>query len=162
MDDHEGDAEYEKVLERVAANYSPEAMPAPMDLEKPPAGMPEDLTEVTDIQARAYHSQFNALAARARFLAGLERAKSRAIKRIIHERMKHAMREARGQLGKDASVTEVTHVAEDHESVARWIEREALHADRAEAYETFFRFYTENVTVLSRDWTMRDREEKGS
>ena len=30
---------------------------------------------------------------------------------------------------------------------------------RAEAYKTFLAFYGEDVTVLSRDWTMRDREE---
>lgn len=137
-------------------------MPVPMDLETPPAAMPDDLTGIPDVQARAFHAQFNALASRARYLQGLEAAKARACERILKQHMKLAMREARGELGKDASVTEVSQLAEDNEIVATWIRRRELHADRADAYKTFREMYTEDVTVLSRDWTMRDREEKGS
>lgn len=137
-------------------------MPVPMDLESPPEGMPEDLTLIGDLEQRRLHSQFNALQARARYLYGLENAKAKRIKRLRKSYMKVAMREARAQLGKDASVTEVTNLAEEHPDVAPWIERQERHEDRAEAYKTFFDTYTENVTVLSRDWTMRDSEHQSS
>lgn len=133
-----------------------------MDLEQPPAEMPDDLTDIGDLDQRRLHSQFNALAARARYLRGLEAAKARACKRVRKRYMKDAMREARGTLGKEASVTEVTAEAEEHELVAPWLAREVRHEERASAYGTFLDFYTEDVSVLSRDWTMRAKEEAGS
>lgn len=162
VDDDEGDPQYLALLEGVENDYEPAAMPVPMDLESPPEGMPEDLTLIGDLEQRRLHSQFNALQARARYLYGLENAKAKRIKRLRKSYMKVAMREARAQLGKDASVTEVTNLAEEHPDVAPWIERQERHEDRAEAYKTFFDTYTENVTVLSRDWTMRDSEHQSS
>lgn len=162
VDDDEGDDDYADLLAQVDANYAPKGMPAPMDLSRPPLNMPEDLTQVDAINARMYHSQFNALAARSRYLAGLERAKARSCERLYKHHLKGAMRDARQEMGKDASVTEVTQKAEDHEVVANWLRRRDMHADRAEAFETFLRFYTEDVTVLSRDWTMREAEQAGS
>lgn len=162
IDDDEGDEEYGKVLDEAVNSYQPTGMPAPMDLERPPEEMPDDLTTIDNISARRLHSQFNALASRARYLRGLEAAKARACSRQRQRYLKPAMREARGQLGKDASVTEVQHLAEDDASVATWTERQDRHGDRAEAYETFFKLYSEDVSVLSRDWTMRSIEESGS
>lgn len=162
IDDDEGDEKYGDLLETVTANYTPGVMPVPMELERPPVPMPEDLTQVSDIQARALHSQFNALASRARYLHGLEAAKARACDRVYKFNLKGAMREARQELGKDASVTEVQQLAEDSPLVEPWIVRRDRHADRAEAYKTFLSFYTEDVVVLSRDWTMRAKEEQGS
>jgi hypothetical protein len=134
-------------------------MPVPMDLERPPEGMPEDLTAVGDVEQRRLHSQFNALGARARYLRGFEDAMARGCKRLRQSYMKTAMKQARGQLGAQASVTEVTQLAEEDEVVKKWTERMVRpSADRADAYKTFFDMYSENVTVLSRDWTMRDQE----
>jgi hypothetical protein len=137
-------------------------MPVPMDLERPPDGMPDDLTMIGDVDQRRLHSQFNALASRARYLRGLEDAKARACKRLRSSYMKAAMRQARTELGAAATVTEVTQLAEEDEVVKKWTDRMAVHADRAEAYKTFFDIYSEHVTVLSRDWTMRDAEMRGS
>lgn len=162
VDDDEGDEKYAELLDQVVADYQPLGMPVPMDLARPPSPMPDDLTQVDDISARAYHSQFNALAARARYLHGLEAAKARACDRVYKFNLKGAMRVARESLGQSASVTEVQQLAEDNELVEPWMRRRDLHADRAEAYRTFLTFYTEDVSVLSRDWTMRDKEERGS
>lgn len=161
-DDDEGDPQYATLLEGVEADYLPTAMPVPMDLESPPDSMPEDLTMVGDLDQRRLHSQFNALQARARYLRGLEDAKARGCSRLRKSYMKMAMRAARAELGKEASVTEVKELAEEATDVKPWIEREERHRDRAEAYKTFFDMYSENVTVLSRDWTMRDQEQRGS
>lgn len=162
IDDDEGDETYGNLLAHVSANYMPSAMPVPADLERPPAAMPDDLTAIPDIQARALHSQFNALASRARYLQGLEAAKARACERVLKQYMKVAMREARATLGKDASVTEVSQLAEENDGAATWIRRRDIHADRADAYKTFREMYSEDVSVLSRDWTMREIEQKGS
>ncbi|MBA2724708.1 MAG: hypothetical protein H0U53_01855 [Actinobacteria bacterium] len=162
VEDHEGDTEYEALLDTVASDYAPVGMPVPMDLEHPPSGLPEDLTSVSDISARALHSQFNALAARARYLKGLESAKARDCARVRKSYLKEAMRGARKVLGSSASVTEVMQLAEDDPGVALWIEREDRHRDRAEAYGVFLAMYTDNVSVLSREWSMRQKEEDGS
>jgi hypothetical protein len=161
VDDDEGDEEYAKVLDKVVAIYDRGAsMPAPMDLERPPSRMPEDLTETSDIQARQLHSQFNALAARARYLMGVEQAKSRACEQVYKHHLKKMMPDVRKQLGAGASVTEVQQQAEEDPCVEPWLRRRVHHHERAEAYKTFLSIYSENVTVLSRDWTMRDQEEK--
>lgn len=162
VDDDEGDDKYAKVLEDATAVYLPQAMPAPADLEHPATPFPEDLTAVQDIEARRLHSQFNALGARARYLYGLEAAKARACERVYDAHVRGPMRESRAELGKDAALAEVRQRADEHESVEPWLRRRDLHRERADAYKTFLSIYTEHVTVLSRDWSMRAQEEQGS
>lgn len=162
VDDAENDEDYRKVLDEVEMLFQPRAMPVPQDLTTPPAGMPESEENIGPTENRRLHMQFNALAARARYLYKMEDAKARGCERIRKRYMKQAMRESREELGKDASVTEVTHLAESFDSVVLWDERVKRHSDRADAYKTFFDLYTENVTVLSRDFTMLDLEHRGS
>lgn len=160
LDDNEDDPVYADLLERVEGDWTPFSMPAPHDLEDPPT-MPDDLTE-NDGENRRLHSQFNALASRARYLGGIERAKARDCGRVRKQHMKRAMKDARGQLGKDATVTEVTQLAEADDQVSVWDARIARHGDRAEAYKEFFEIYAQNVAVLSRDLTWAQVEESGS
>lgn len=161
VDDTEGDQAYAEIVERVERDWSPPGMPVPRDMEDEPLPMVADLT-ADESMNRRLHSQFNALAARARYLGGLERAKAREIARARKLRMRPAMREARKLLGANATVTEVKEEAEQDEVVASWIVREARHADKAAAYQTFFEIYTDNVSVLSRDLTWAGTEERGS
>lgn len=161
VDDIEGDEAYSRIVERAERDWRPVGMPVPRDMEDEPLPMVDDLT-ADESMNRRLHSQFNALAGRARYLGGLERAKAREIARARKLRMGPAMRDARKKLGKDATVTEVKEEAEQDEVVATWIVREARHADKAAAYQTFFEIYTENVRTLSRDLTWAGAEEAGS
>jgi len=160
-DDVEGDAEYAGIVERVEANYAPTGMPVPQELEDPPTGMPEDPTE-NEALNRVLHMKYRGVASRARYLFAVEHAKAKEIGRLRKLLMKGAMREARKELGKDATLAEVRERAEEDEAVARWLEREAFHADRADAYKTFFEVYESNVETLSRDLTFAVREERGA
>jgi hypothetical protein len=163
IDDDEGDEQYGNLLAQVNDDYTPSGMPTPMDLERPPTEMPDDLTSIGDIEQRRLHSQFNALASRARYLQGIEAAKARACGRVKDNYLKQPMRDARKELGSGASVGEVRGLAEEKSEVVQtWTAREQRHADRAEAYGTFRSFYSTDVEVLSRDWTMRSQEEQGS
>lgn len=155
------DPAYHDLLARVKADYERSGLPLPPDVQTPPE-MPEDLTNTPDIQARKLHSQFNSCSARARYLLGLERQSKIGCQRLRKNYMKGAMVRARAELGSGASVTEVTQVAEDDGQVKVWREREDLHADRESTLEDLFEVYVENVKVLSRDYTMRDQESKGS
>lgn len=160
--DTDGDEVYERLIASVNQIYMPEGMPVPMDLETPPEGIPDDLTAIGVAENRRLHSQFNALSARARLLRSVEAARARDCDRVRKRYLKEPMREARSELGKDASVTEVVQRAEEAETVEIWTARVQYHSDRADAYKTFFDMYSENVVVLSRDYTMREIEERGS
>lgn len=155
------DPEYAKVIGRVEANFTPDYMPAPQDMEREPLHMPDDVTQ-DDVLNRGLHMQFNALAARARYLFGIENAIARDCGRMRKRYMKGAMRQARATLGRDVTVTEVTSLAEENEEVAKWAGRQDSHADRADAYKTLFEIYAENVKTLSRDLTFAGAEERGS
>lgn len=160
--DDEGDEVYASLLDSTERRYAPPGFPLPRELDEPPAGMPENLTDVDDLTARALHSQYNALAALAKYRHDLEAARARECSMLRKLYVKPAMRDARHQLGKDATVTEVSQLAEDDENVSLWAGRMSAHSEESEAYKTFFEVYSEHVTVLSRDWTMRARQESGS
>jgi hypothetical protein len=136
-------------------------MPVPQDLVNPPSGMPEDLT-ANEQENRALHSQFNALAARARYLGGYEERIARDCGLMAKHLMKPLMRDARAKLGKDATLTELRDVAEDDPDVLIWHGRQKRHSDRAEAYRDLFSIYTKNVEVLSRDLTWSGAEQQGA
>lgn len=162
VDDDEGDQQYRGVLDKAEIEYQRYHLPLPVDLAEPPT-MPEDLTIIGDVEARKLHAQFNACAARAHYLLGLERQKKLDCQRVLKQYMRPAMRAAREQLGKDASVTEVTQLAEEtDENVSRWESFVQRHSDRESNLRTLYEIYTENVSVLSRDWTMRGELEHGS
>lgn len=160
VDDDEGDAQYAKVLEDVDRDWHPSAMPVPVDVEAPLA-FPEDITEDL-LYNRRLHGERNALAARARYLYGVEHAKVKGCGRVRKMHFKRAFAEARVQLGSGATVTDVKELAEQDDEVVRWDERIATHTGRADAYRTFMEMYAEDVTTLSRDLTWAGAEEKGS
>lgn len=160
-EDDEGDEQYGNLIAKARQNFERPGLPLPLDVQNPPQ-MPEDLTAVVDEHQRRLHSQFNACAARAHVLLALERQMKIDCKRLASKAMKPAMRAAREKLGHNATVTEVTMEAEEDQQVSRWSVRMQRHDDREVSYKTLFDIYTENVSVLSRDWTMRGKEEAGS
>lgn len=161
VDDDEGDARYAKLLDGVDADFTPSHFPVPQDLENPPELMPDDLT-LGDVENRRLHSQYNALSARARYLWSIQHAKSKRCDRVVKMHMRSAMKQARGELGKDATVAEVRMLAEEQQDVAVWIDRRDRHSDLADAYKEFFEIYAENVKTLSRDLTYAGTEQEGS
>lgn len=160
--DDEGDEVYAGLLDDTERRYSPVGFPVPRELDRPPEGMPENLVDVDDLTARSLHSRYNSLAALARYRHDLEAARARACAVLRKLHLRSAMRAAREQLGRDATVTEVSQLAEDDDDVSLWTGRMTVHSEEADAYKTFLEMYGENVTVLSRDWTMRARQEAGS
>jgi ribA/ribD-fused uncharacterized protein len=158
--DDEGDERYQTILEETEARYSPSGWVIPHELERPPNIMPEMLDQVSDIEAQRLHSQFNALAARAKFLHDVEDARARGCKLTRKLFMRGAKRKAKEALGNSSTITEREEWAEDNdEDVRAWGERANHHEEEARARKTFFDIYTEDVKVLSRDWTMRDKQQ---
>jgi len=157
--DDEGDDEYQRILADTEERYTPVGMPIPRDLADPPDVKPENFDEVDDRTARALHSRYNALAARAKYLHNVEDARARGCSMVRKIAMRGARREARRELGKDATVTELDGWAEDNnEFVRTWGDRARKHEEQASAWKTFFDIYTQHVVVLSRDWSMRDKQ----
>lgn len=165
VDDRE-DNRYQKIVDDVNDLYAPHGMPVPRDLTDPPSEAsditPEDLTRVDGVQLRKLHSQFAALAARAKFLHNKNAALARRCDVYRKLALKAAMRQAREELGKGATVTEVTQLAEDDEQVMIWEARKRDHADEADAYKTFAEIYAENVAMLSRDGSLRELQARGA
>jgi hypothetical protein len=158
--DDEGDERYQTILEETEARYSPTGWVIPHELENPPDIMPEMLDQVSDIEAQRLHSQFNALAARAKFLHDVEDARARGCKLTRKLFMRGAKRKAKEALGNSSTITEREEWAEDNdEDVRTWGERANHHEEEARARKTFFDIYSQHVVVLSRDWTMRDKQQ---
>lgn len=163
VDNDDGDAEYRAILDRAEADFLPAGMPAPQDLESPPPAMPEDLTANPEAN-RELHSKFNALAARARYLAKIDERVARDCGRAVRLRLRPHMAKAKKELGASSTLTERREWAEEigGKDVEVWLERQKRHADRAEAYAEFFSIYSANVAVLSRDLSWAQNEERGS
>lgn len=160
--DDEGDEAYQRILEDTEARYSPSGMPIPVDLVDPPSVNPENFDEVSDRDARALHSKYGALAARAKYLHDVEDARARGCNLLRKLYLRAAMRKARDEeLGKSSTLTERQDWAEENdEDLQKWTERAQKHADEASAWKTFFDIYSQHVVNLSRDWTMRDLQQK--
>lgn len=159
--DDEDDERYQSILAETEERYTPAGWVIPHELQEPPDLMPEMLDQVPDVMAQRYHSQFNAAAARAKYLHDVEDARARGCKLTRKLFLRGAMRKAREQLGGSSTITEREAWAEDFDDDVRvWGERANKHDENARAWKTFFDLYTQNVVVLSRDWTMRDQQEK--
>jgi hypothetical protein len=163
VDHDEGDPVYAKILDVAWADFEPLGMPAPQELVSDPPAMPEDLTQNPE-HNRVLHSQFNALGARARYLAKIEERISRDCRRAARLRLRPYLSKAKKELGASSTLTERREYAEGlaGDDVQTWLERMQRHADRAEAYGELFHIYKENVAVLSRDLTWAQDEERGS
>lgn len=159
--DDEGDDRYQTILEDTEERYTPAGMPIPHELDDPPDIMPEMLDQVPDVVAQRLHSQFNALAARAKYLHDVEDARARECGMIHKLFLRGAKRKAREVLGSSSTITEREEWSEDNDKDVRlWGERANKHREIARARKTFFDIYTTNVVVLSRDWTMRDQQKQ--
>lgn len=158
--DDEDDEEYRKILEETAARYMPEGFPVPHQLEHPPEFISiENLVDLDDLPARTKHSEFNALAARAKLLFSVEDARARDCARARKLSLRGPMREAREALGSSSTLTERESWSEEnYPEVSTWAERAHKHLEDAKGYKIYFDMYSENVSVLSRDWTMRDKD----
>lgn len=163
VDDVEGDAEYARVIDQAEADFLPDGMPAPQDLESPPPSMPEDLTANPEAN-RELHSKFNALAARARYLAKIEERIARDCGQAVRLRLRPHMAKAKKELGASSTLTERREWAEEigGDDVRLWLDRQRRHADRSEAYGEFFSIYNQYVSVLSRDLSWAQNEERGA
>ncbi len=151
-------AKYDDLIESVESRYEPAGMPIPRDLEDPPSIDAEGFADLDDKNARIAHSKYNALAARAKYLHDVEDAKARECDLVRTHHMRRAMAQTRGELGSSATVTEVKIVAEEDALVDEWASYARQHADEARAFKTFHDIYTKHVEVLSRDWTMREKQ----
>ncbi len=151
-------ARYDDLVDTVESRYEPAGMPIPRDLEDPPTIDAEGFADVDDATARMLHSRYNALAARAKYLHDVEDAKARECDLVRMHHMRRAMAVARRELGSSATVTEVKIVAEEDALVDEWASYARSHADEARAFKTFHDIYTKHVEVLSRDWTMREKQ----
>lgn len=150
--------QYDELVDGVESRYMPTGMPFPTDLEAPPETHAEMFADVDDATARILHSKYNALAARAKYLHDLEDAISRECDLVRTYHMRRALGKARHEAEKDATLKEVTMVAETDELVSEWAGYARSHSEEARALKTFHDIYTQHVVVLSRDWSMREAQ----
>lgn len=158
----DGDEQYKHLLDEVEDRRTPSGFPVPREFNHSLPIIPEDSTNLSDSALKDLHLQFNALAARARFLHDLESDYARACGAIRDGYYRKAVKAARAEMGKDATLEEVKHEAEEDENVRTWTERREKHQAEARSFKTYFDINSDNVKVLSRDWTMRDKEQQGA
>jgi hypothetical protein len=155
----DSDAEHDELIQAVTDRVDEEHMSVP---QRPPVErveMPFDLTECDDTEIRRLHSAFTSYYARAAYVAKLEHELERACKHVADKKLADVMRNiSLDEKGKERQVTLVKSEAETDDEVRLWREREFTHGQISSSFKKDVEIYEQNITSLSREWTMRTTE----
>jgi len=138
-------------------------LPVPEDLHGDPSPMPLDFTELGDKQLRKLHGEYNAYLARARWMLAVM---SNRLSGVIHLRdaeYRRAYREISEEAKKrDEKPTKdyIDSLAREDVAYVDYDNKAKLHNEDVVSYKALVEIYGGNVDRLSREWTMRQDEEK--
>lgn len=164
LDDDEGNEQYGKIIDKAYDKLQQRAgTPLPGEPLEPPQ-MPDDPTAVDSLTNRRLHLAFNACAAWVHRLIGIHNQVSIDCGRYRDSIYRAHRDEARADIGKQATVTEQNDwiILKNFDDVRDWIRRQEHHADQERSLRVLYSIYTENVSVLSRDYSMQSKDEAGS
>lgn len=162
-DEREADADVftPKEVSPIELMVRQENLPVPKDWEADPREMPRDLTPLSDVEIRSLHGEYNAYAARARYLLTLEKADLRNVSHLRDEALRQAMLDtdkidAETKKSKTNALIEAEAMGDKNYKLFADQVRELQ--TRVEAFQTLVDIYAGNVSALSREWTMRQDE----
>lgn len=138
-------------------------LPVPEDLHGEPSPMPLDFTELGDKQLRKLHGEYNAYLARARWMLAVM---SNKLSNAIHLRdaeYRRAYREIsdQGRIKEEKFTKDyIDSLAREDDAYIDFDNKAKLHGENVVSYKALVEIYGGNVDRLSREWTMRQDEEK--
>lgn len=140
-------------------------LPIPPDRVENSPEFPEDIAAIGDSELASLHSKFAACLANVSWRLGLVTVDERAFKHIADR----TARDARGDVdpinpttGKPKGRELLDREAEDDERVIAWRERQFNAELRAIPLRKLVEIYGSYVDVLSRQWTIRSKEQDAS
>lgn len=151
--------------EFAAAATTYQSLPIPPDIAEAVVTLPSDLTGLTDVEVRRYHSQFNSLLARATWVLSQASNDLAAAEHLFDA----AYRKALKSVDKIDPYTEKAKIAkvleaETMEDITVMAKDDIVQVLKANvvSLKALRDVYASNVSTTSREWTMRqDEYEKG-
>lgn len=135
------------------------AVPAEIQGEATP--MPRDLTQISDMEVRKLHGEYNALLARATWLVAITASDLMNAEHLRDDRLRRAIR-GLDRIDPDTEKPKLSKVLEaeaaEDPGYREWEERVRQHEQELEQYKALKEIYKGNVAVLSREASMRNDE----
>lgn len=138
-------------------------LPVPEDLHGEPTPMPLDFTELGDKQLRKLHGEYNAYLARARWMLAVMTNRLSGVLHLRDAEYRRAYREISEEARKnDEKLTKdyIDSLAREDVAYVDYDNKAKLHNEDVVSYKALVEIYGGNVDRLSREWTMRQDEEK--
>jgi hypothetical protein len=146
--------EWDSFLER-------EKLPIPGAIEGDADPMPRDLSETSDKDIRRLSGEYNAFLGRATYLLSFESASLIQAEHLLNAAKSVAIK-ALPASDKKRTLKEIDSLILDVPDVKEWTEKVMEHEKKVAVLKGLKEIYSGNVSVLSREWTMRQNEwEKG-
>lgn len=147
--------------DNVYAKMSRERLPIPPEMEGEAPEMPLDLTGLDDRQIRYLHGAFNAYLARTNYLISLE-ALALARAKSVHKHTVDAVRNKIPKIDEDTGKAKLAADIDAEVNAVGEVEEWSLRIDEHESMLIMLKglagIYSSNVSVLSREWSMRSEE----
>jgi hypothetical protein len=136
-------------------------LPVPEDLYREPSPMPLDFTELGDKQLRKLHGEYNAYLARSRWMLAVSINRLAGVTHLRDAEYRRAYKEvAESSAEKKYTKDMLDTLARGDEAYVNLENKARLYNEEVVSYKALVEIYGGNVDRLSREWTMRQDEEK--
>ena len=136
-------------------------LPVPPDIEGDTRPLPADLSALSDKDLRRHHSENNAYLARVIYMLGREQNELANAKHLFDAAYRKALKDV-DRLDPDTEKAKLKEVIDqevrEDEEVQEWDERVTVHETHVTDLKALKEIYSSNVSVCSREWTMRQDE----
>lgn len=138
-------------------------LPVPEDLHGEPTPLPADFTELVPKEIMRLHSIYNAYYARARWMLAITANKLANVAHLRDAEYRRAYKEIVEEAevdGKKPTKDYIDSLARQDDAYVDYDNKVKLYSEDATSYKALVEIYGGNVDRLSREWTMRQDEEK--
>lgn len=138
-------------------------LPIPPDIHHEPVPMPFDFSELGPKEIMKLHAQYNAYLGRARWMLAVTTNRLSGVVHLRDAEYRRAYKEISDAAKKrDEKPTKdyIDSLAREYEAYLDYDNKAKLHSEDVVSYKALVEIYSGNVDRLSREWTMRQDEEK--
>lgn len=139
-------------------------IPVPPQIKGDVPEMPLDLTTISTTKLRQLHGAFNACAARVGWLYAYEEAGEASAKAIAdHYENEYIYSADRKDIGGKPKTQQLLKIEAEktYPQISKWRDRESKHKKKANKYKRLLDGFNLSCDRLSREFTMRDKEQNG-